>query len=201
MKLFEMSNSYTQKTRSMWFFYIDIGIALLLKSWIVYAFTFEFEKHALYWILYHLQLRTVLSNKPEDSVIGFSRQDYLSGGWCCWILVCWFLHFIDYICCLDCLYMCIQQRVFPFAFIFCLLSWRPYGLFLFITLVSLWLCNLLTLLFDHLGEILALFVHHLGQLMACPNSPVQGPVLPQRPFPMNTTRHQKRWTRRIDILV
>ena len=152
-------------------------------------------------ILYHLQLRTVLSNKPEDSVIGFSRQDYLSGGWCCWILVCWFLHFIDYICCLDCLYMCIQQRVFPFAFIFCLLSWRPYGLFLFITLVSLWLCDLLTLLFDHLGELVALFVHHLGQLMACPNSPVQGPVLSQRPFPMNTTRHQKRWTRRIDILV
>ena len=33
MKLFEMSNSFTQKTRSIWIFYT--GIALLLKSWIV----------------------------------------------------------------------------------------------------------------------------------------------------------------------
>ena len=97
--------------------------------------------------------------------------------------------------------MFIQQRVFPFPFIFCLLPWRPFGLFSFITLVSLWFCDLLTFVFDHLGELVALFGPHLGELMACSDSPVQGPVLSQRPFPINTTRHQKRLTRRIDILV
>ena len=38
MKLFEMSNSYTKKTRSIGIFYT--GIALLLKSWTVLCICF-----------------------------------------------------------------------------------------------------------------------------------------------------------------
>ena len=89
--------------------------------------SFKHLKNMLYiGILSHLQLRTVLSNKPQDSVIGFSRQDYLSGG----CLLIFALHRLF-------LSMFINRVIFHLLFL--LLSWRPFGLFLFITLVSLWL--------------------------------------------------------------
>ena len=130
MKLFEMSNSYTQKTRSMWFFYI--GIALLLKSWIVLSICFFIWKTCSIlefcttcsWGQFSATSPRILSSAFPGKII--------------WVVgVCWFLHFIDYFCCLVFLSMFINRVIFHLLFL--LLSWRPFGLFLFITLVSLWL--------------------------------------------------------------
>ena len=138
MKLFEMSNSYTQKIiKSFQFFYM--GIALLLKSWIVYAFTFEFEKHALYWNF----VPPAVEDSSQQQAPGFCHRLFQAR------LSEWWVVLLN-----PCLLIFALHRLFlMFSFFVHVYSTACFSFcfyFLFIVLETFW----------------ALFVHHLGELVA-----------------------------------
>ena len=138
MKLFEMSNSYTQKTRSIWIFYT--GIALVLKSWTVLCICFWiWKKHTLYWNF----VRPAVEDSSQQQARGFCHRLFQAGLSEWWMVL---LNPCLLIFALHRLYLLFRLFVHVYStacFSFCFY-------FLFIVLETLW----------------ALFIHHLGELVA-----------------------------------
>ena len=150
MKLFEMSNSYTQKIiKSFQFFYM--GIALLLKSLIVLCICFWiWKKHALYWNF----VPPAVEDSSQQQAPGFCHrlfQARLSEWWVVLLNPCLLIFALHLVFC-PCLFNSVFFLLLLFSVYclgdllgsFCSSPWWACGYAIFwplylITLVSLWL--------------------------------------------------------------